>query len=141
MAGLFEGSDVDSVKLQEESQPLYTSAAPGKGIALRYSVFPDRVELALRIMHEVITIPAREILQVYLVPGGIPEVLLGTLKGRYPLLALVWGLALDTGVLGPHVLLKSASGPVRYFRFKPQQPEKFVEACNRIRTDRSALGH
>jgi len=56
---------------------------------------------------------------------------MGTLKGRYPLMALVWGLVMDARVLGPQVLLKSASGPVRYFRFKPQDPEKFVEACKR----------
>ncbi|MCP4286919.1 MAG: hypothetical protein GY792_21155 [Gammaproteobacteria bacterium] len=124
--------DIDNP--HQDSQPLYTSVAPSKGIALRYTVFPDRVDLVLRILNETITIPAREILQVYLVPGGIPEVLIGTLRGRYPLMGLIWGLALDTGVLGPHVLLKSASGPVRYFRFKPLQPEKFVEACNRIRT-------
>ena len=115
-------------------QPLYTSAAPDKGIALRYSVFPDRVELVLRIMNETIVIPAQQIREVYLVPGGIIEALTGTLRGRYPVMALIWGLALDAGVfLQPHVLLKSASGPIRYFRFRPQQPEKFVAACNRIR--------
>ena len=123
---------MDNVKPREDLQPLYTSAAPTKGIALRYSVFPDRVELVLRILNETVTIPARDIQEITLVPGGIAEVLMGTLKGRYPLMALVWGLAMDAGVLGPHVLLKSASGPVRYFRFKPQEPERFVEACRRI---------
>jgi len=125
---------VDNVKSRENSQPLYTSAAPDRGIALRYSVYPDRVELLLRFLDESITISAQEIMDVYLVSGGITEVLWGTVKRRYPLMALVWCLVMDTGVLGPHVLLKSASGPVRYFRFKPQEPEEFVEACKRIRS-------
>lgn len=124
---------MDKLKAHEASQPLYTSAAPDKGIGLRYSVFPDRVELMLRILNETITIPAQKIREIYLVPGGIAEVLTGTLKGRYPWMALVWGFAMDAGVLGPHVLLKSASGPVRYFRFTPGEPEKFVEACRCIR--------
>lgn len=131
-ASVFEVSSVDKVKPNDALQSLYTSTAPAKGIGRRYSVFPDRVELKLRILNETITIPAEQIRAIYLVPGGITEVLTGTLKGRYPWMALVWGLAMDAGVLGPHVLLKSAAGPVRYFRFTPEEPARFVEACRCI---------
>ena len=54
-------------------------------------MFPDRVELVLRIMNETIVIPAQQIRGVYLVPGGIIGALTGTLQGRYPVMALIWG--------------------------------------------------
>ncbi len=114
--------------------PIYTSTAPGKGIGKSYSVFPDRVELAFKIIDETISIPARDLVSVTLVPGGIREILLGTLKGRYPIMSLVWVLTFDTGVFKRHILLRTKVGLVRYFRFTPQEPERFVVVCDSILT-------
>jgi hypothetical protein len=114
--------------------PIYTSAAPDKSIGKSYSVFPDRVELALKIIGETISIPAGDLVSATLVPGGIREILLGTLKGRYPIMSLVWALTFDIGVFKRHILLRTKAGLVRYFRFTPHEPERFVAACNSILT-------
>ena len=112
--------------------PIYTSAAPAKGIGKNYAVFHDRVELGLKIIDETIVVPAEDLVNVTLVPGGILEILLGTLRGRYPLMSLIWVLVFDLGVFKPHVLLRSRVGLVRYFRFTPREPERFVAACHSI---------
>jgi len=114
--------------------PIYTSAAPDKSIGKSYSVFPDRVELALKIIDETISISAGDLVSATLVPGGIREILLGTLTGRYPIMSLVWALTFDAGVFKRHILLRTRAGFVRYFRFTPQEPERFVAACNSILT-------
>ena len=95
-------------------------------------VFPDRVELTLKIIDETVDIPARDLVSVTLVPGGIREILLGTLLRRYPLMSLIWALTFDAGVIRRHILLRTRTGLVRYFRFTPREPDRFEAACNSI---------
>jgi len=109
--------------------PLYSSPAPQRGVAKSYSVYADRVELALGIIDECIIISRSDIVDVTLVPGGIREILLGTLMRRYPLMSLVWAMVLDLGILGRHILLRSRTGPIRYYRFTPDDPAAFMAAC------------
>ncbi len=113
--------------------PIYISDAPDKGIGRSYAVFPDRVELAFKIIDETISIPAHDLVSVTLVPGGIREILLGTLRRRYPLMSLVWVLNFDMGLFKRHILLRTRKGLVRYYRFTPRDPERFVAACNEVK--------
>jgi hypothetical protein len=53
-------------------------------------------------------------------------------------MALLWGLLLDTGFRRPHLLLHTASGPVRYYRFSPADREAFISACRVMRPDLAA---
>ncbi len=113
--------------------PIYLSSPAEKGIGRSYAVFPDRVELVFKIIDERISIPARDLVSVTLIPGGIREILVGTLKGRYPIMSLIWALNFDMGVFRRHILLRARKGLVRYFRFTPQDPERFVAACEAIK--------
>ena len=113
--------------------PIYISNAAEKGIGRSYAVFPDRVELAFKIIDERISIPAQDLVSVTFVTGGIREILLGTLKGRYPMMSLIWVLTFDLGIFKRHLLLRARRGLIRYFRFTPQNPERFLAACDTIK--------
>ncbi len=122
-----------SEKSPPEQNPIYISSAAERGIGRSYAVFPDRVELAFKIIDERISIPAQDLVNVTLVPGGIREILIGTLKGRYPIMSLIWVLNFDMGVFRRHLLLRTRKGLVRYFRFTPQDLERFMAACETIK--------
>ena len=116
-----------------EQNPIYISSAAERGIGRSYAVFPDRVELAFKIIDECISIPAHDLVSATLVSGGIWEILIGTLKGRYPIMSLIWVLNFDMGVFRRHILLRTRKGVVRYFRFTPRDPERFVAAWETIK--------
>lgn len=128
---------------QHAAEPIYRSSAPKQSVAKSYAVYADRIELSLNLVDESLVIPLGDIVNVTLVPGGLSEIILGTLKRRYPLLSLLWCMVLDLGITRPHILLKSRSGPIRYYRFTPEDPVAFIAACHEIlirddsRTNRS----
>ncbi len=114
----------------ESSEPLYASAPCHKGLGKHYAVYPEGIELVINIADEKVFLPWKQVEGVRLVSGGVKEVIFGTLGRRYPLMSLFWCLTLDAGIFSRHLLLKTRSGPVRYFRFTPQDPEQFIAACD-----------
>ena len=116
-----------------ESTPLYSAEAPQSGLAVRHLVYRDRIEFLLKLPGRTLVIPAAEVRRLLPVAGGFGDILLGTLRGRYPLPALLWGLLLDSGFGHPHLLLHTTAGPVRYYRFAPKDREAFIAACDAMR--------
>ena len=114
----------------ESAEPLYASTACHKGLGKSYSVYPEGIELVINIADEKVFLPWEQVEDIRLVSGGVKEVIFGTLARRYPLMSLFWCLTLDAGIFHRHLLLKTRSGPVRYFRFTPRDPEQFLDSCN-----------
>ena len=96
--------------------PIYTSKRTGKSFWQEYRVYPDRLELQSWLLFHTMVIPAREIMNIK--------------AGRPP--GMIWGIKLDNCNFCRHVLLKRRSGLFKRIGFTPDDPEKFVAACQSI---------
>ena len=101
--------------------PIYISRRTGRGLWQEYRIYRDRLELQSWFLFHTIVLPANEIQAVEVRPA------LFTGPG-----GAVWGIKLDNCNFCRHVLLTKKSGWFKRIGFSPDDPEKFVAACQSI---------
>ncbi len=109
------------------TEPIYASRSTLTNLGQRYLVYPDRVELHLRLGRKMI-IPVEHILVV----DRRDKALIFDLAGGHPHFSRIPALYLDLSDLGPHVSLVKTDGVFKQLRFSPDDPEAFVAACRSI---------
>jgi hypothetical protein len=92
-----------------------------------YLVYPEGVELRARLLFRTFVIPAEDILEVKVVPGGFFWGLFHAAE-----LGFWFALKLDWADMFEHVSLHRKSGHIKYIRFTPDNPARFVAACRSI---------
>lgn len=95
--------------------PIYTSKRTGQSLWQEYRIYRDRLELQCWILFHTVVVPATEIQAVEVHPPGI-----------------IWGVKLDNCNFCRHALLTKKSGLFKRIGFSPDDPEKFVAACQSI---------
>ena len=108
-----------------DGEPLYISKRSWRSMWQAYRVYPDRIELGLWTGKMVI--PANEILEIEVRP---PSAIGDFFRGKG--LAYALPLKLDMADLCRHVAVHRRSGIMKYLRFTPDDPERFVEVCKSI---------
>ena len=108
-----------------DGEPLYVSKRSWRSMWQAYRVYPDRIELGLWIGKMVI--PADEILDIEVRP---PSVFGDFFRGKSWAYSLP--LKLDMADLCRHVAVHRTSGIMKYLRFTPDDPERFVQVCKSI---------
>jgi hypothetical protein len=100
--------------------PIYVSEKSAKNMWQDYRVYPDRIQLRCWFLLSTFAIPLDDIVEVRISRRG----LLG--------LTCWWGLKLDWADLFEHVQLHRKTGLFRWLRFTPDNPERFVAACQSV---------
>jgi hypothetical protein len=95
--------------------PIYVSEKSVKNLWQDYRVYADRVELRSWAVLSTFVIRAEDIVDVKVSTG-----------------LFTWGLKLDLADLFEHVELRRKRGLFRSLKFTPDNPERFVEACQSI---------
>ncbi len=101
--------------------PLYQSQRTAKGLWQEYRIYRDRVELQSWFLFHTLVISAGEITSIEVRPS-----IFSGKKG------FTWGVKIDYCDLCRHVLLTKKSGLFKRIGFSPDDPEKFVTACQSI---------
>lgn len=109
------------------SEPIYESRPTLLNLGQRYLVYPDRVELHLRLGRKLV-IPKEEILVV----DRRDKALIFDLAGGHPHFSRLRALQLDLSDLRPHIALVKTRGIWQQLRFSPDDPEAFAAACRSI---------
>jgi hypothetical protein len=94
---------------------IYTSQRTGRSLWQEYRVYRDRLELQSWFLLHTLIVPASEIQAVEVRPAGI-----------------IWGVKLDNCNFCRHVLLTKKSGWFKRIGFSPDDPERFLAACQSI---------
>ena len=105
--------------------PIYKSRRSGKNLWQEYRIYPDRVELQSWLLSHTITIPARDIDKIEVRPPAIGP------RGLYPE-GVTWGIKLDNADFRRHVLVTRKTGLWKRLAFTPDDPGKFVAACETL---------
>jgi hypothetical protein len=105
--------------------PIYKSRRSGKNLWQEYRIYPDRVELQSWLLFHTITIPARDIDKIEVRPPAIGP------RGLYPE-GVTWGIKLDNADFSRHVLVTRKTGLWKRLAFTPDDPGKFVAACETL---------
>jgi hypothetical protein len=113
--------------MSQNETPIYVSEPTGRNLWQKYCVYPDRLELSSRLLLKTFVIPGTELIDVEVRPGGV---IVDLWRGKS--LASSLALKLDWADLFTHVAIRRKSGLVKYIRFTPDDPEKFVEMCQGI---------
>jgi hypothetical protein len=108
-----------------DGEPLYVSKRSWQSMGQEYRVYPDRIEL--RSWFGKIVISADKILDIEVRPPAA-----GDLFRREELAHSFVTLKLDMVDFYRHVAVHRSSGIMKYLRFTPDDPEKFVELCRSI---------
>lgn len=109
------------------SVPIYVSERCAKNMWQDYRVYPEGVELRTRLLFRTFIIPAEDILDVKVVPGGFWWALFHAAERSY------WfALKIDWADHCEHVWLHRKSGRFKNIRFTPDDPARFVAACRSI---------
>jgi hypothetical protein len=120
-------SSEDTLRMCEE--PLYESRRLFRNLWQQYRIYADRVELRSCVGKKII--PADDILDVEVRPAPV----IGDLfRGKG--LAYSFALKMDLADFFSHVAIHRRSGWIRHIRVTPDDPEKFVNICNSIATNR-----
>jgi hypothetical protein len=104
--------------------PLYVSKRKGRNLWQQYRVYFDRLELQSWIFLHTLIVPVRTIQAVEVRPS--------IFSGRK---GFTWGIKIDNCDLFRHVLLARKSGVFKRIAFSPDDPAKFVEACQSMIRD------
>ena len=107
--------------------PLYVSRRCARNLWQEYRVYPDRIELQLRLWGRR-RYPLGDIERVVVRP---PVVIGDVFRGAYPLRVAARTLKLDLADLFRHVALERRSGTFRQIRITPDDPDAFVAAVER----------
>ncbi len=110
-----------------QTLPIYVSERSAKNMWQDYRVYPEGVELRSRLLFKTFVVPAEDIIEVKVVPGGF-------FWGLFHLaeLGFWFALKLDWADMFEHVSLHRKSGVFKYIRFTPDNPTMFVAACQSI---------
>jgi len=95
--------------------PIYVSEKSVKNLWQDYRVYPDRVQLRSWALLSTFVIRAEDIIAV-----------------KVTTRLFTWGLKLDLTDLFEHVELHRKTGLFRSLKFTPENPERFVAACQSI---------
>ena len=115
--------------MKMDEQPLYESRRLFRNLWQRYRIYADRVEL--RLFGRAKIISADDILGVEVRPAPVIGDLL-----RGEGCALSFALKMDLADFFRHVAIHRRSGWLKHIRITPDDPEKFVEVCKSIATNR-----
>ncbi len=111
--------------------PLYMTRPSGRSLWQQYRVYPDRIELQAWFRLYTYVIPSDRILGVEARP---PVVFWDLFRGKG--FAFAFALKLDCADLFCNVALHLKSGFVRHLRFTPDDPKRFVAACEAMLNER-----
>lgn len=112
-----------------DEQPLYESRRLFRNLWQQYRIYADRVEL--RLFGRARIILADDILGVEVRPAPVIGDLL---RGKG--FAFSFALKMDLADFFRHVAIHRRSGWLKHIRITPDDPEKFVEVCKSITTNR-----
>ncbi len=114
------------------SLPIYVSERSAKNMWQDYRVYPEGIELRARLIFSTFVVPVDDIIEVKVVPGGF-------FRGLSHLgeLGFWFALKLDWADMFEHVTIHRKSGFFKYIRFTPDDPARFVAACQSIMTRRA----
>jgi hypothetical protein len=101
--------------------PIYISKRTPMNLWQEYRIYPDRLELQSWFLFHAIVVPANEIQAIEVRPS-----IFRSWDG------FIWGVKLDNCNLCRHVLLIKKTGLFKRIGFSPDDPEKFVAACQSI---------
>lgn len=107
--------------------PVYVSKPTGRNFWQKYSVYSDRIELRSWFCFKNFVIPWEELIEIKVCPREVVSDL-----WREKSLASLLALKLDWSDIFTHVVIRRRSGLLRYIRFTPDDPEKFVEVCRAV---------
>lgn len=108
-------------------KPIYISTRSCKSFGQEYRVYPDRIELQCIVALHTLVIPADGIQDIQTRP---PLVFADLFRGKGFVYA--FPLKIDWADTCRHVAIKRKSGFMKHIRFTPDDPDKFVEACQTI---------
>jgi hypothetical protein len=101
--------------------PLYISKRTGRGLWQEYRVYQDRLDLQSWFLLHTLVVPVDEIQAVEVRPS-----IFHGQKG------FIWGVKLDNCNFCRHVLLTKKTGRFKRIGFSPDDPERFLAACQSI---------
>ena len=106
---------------------IYVSSRMGRNLWQEYRVYCDRIELQSWLLFSKVRIPIDEIQAIEIRPPFVfAELFRG--KGAGPAFAL----KIDSADLFRHLVIKRASGIFKFIAFTPDDPERFLQACESI---------
>ena len=117
------------VMMVGSQDPIYISPRSWKSLWQEYRIYSDRLELECWVALGTLVIPSDEILEVEIRP---PSVFGDLFRGKS--LAYSFPLKIDMADMQRHVALTRKSGFMKYLRFTPDDPDRFVELCMTIMT-------
>ena len=111
----------------DSQDPIHVSPRSRKSFWQEYRIYPDRLELECWVALHTLVIPADDILEIEIRP---PSIFGDLFRGKG--FAYSLPLKIDTADMQRHVALRRKSGFMKYLRFTPDDPDRFVQLCKAI---------